>query len=277
VLAEPEALLTTIESLLEAIEPHGWNRRIAKIEKADSHTLDQVLAESVHRAYYGITKLIDPSVVAKVKGARMLSWLVSCELTRRGVPPCFRRLPDRDKLGLNGRYDLTLWDANWIVGRYPDHKVLNSRHQPMFTPDRFFRSVEFLFWAGKRAPGGMSRVLGLTPEQQWECHCLQAGPVSKKRRLIREMQPGTERRLAEVENAKRQRGRSAAAKAATLRRLQQIWLCGSMASWAPQRTADLYKMQTGQQIGRNLAANLIATVKDSRYRARAIHRENSSS
>jgi hypothetical protein len=39
---------------------------------------------------------------------------------------------------------------------------------------------------------------------------------------------------------------------------------------------NLYAMQTGQQMGGNLSAKIIATLKDSRYRARAIHGENSS-
>jgi hypothetical protein len=272
---ESEPRCTPMEALLEQIEPDEWDRRRARVETASLAVLNKTLTESVNRSYYRARELIDPAVVASAKGARILSWLISCELTRRGVPPCFRVLPEGDKMGVNGRYDLTLWDANWIATRYPNHRALKSRQQNLFKPDRFHGAVQFLFWGGKRPPWAISRVLGLTPEQQWECHYLQTGPVATKRRLIHAMQPGTESWMTEVEELKRQRGRSTLAKAATLRRLQQIWLCGSMASWAPQRTADLYEMQTGQQIGRNLAASLIAKVKDSQYRARALKREKS--
>jgi hypothetical protein len=265
---DPKETFVTIEELLSDVPADKLDRACAGIARMDLDKLKLELsialydARGVHRPIYG------PASRAS-ETARRKAWLINRDFTRRGIPPCFRKLPDAAEFGLNGRYDLALWDADWIATRYPDHKVLFKRHKALFTPKSFLASLGFLFYFGKRAAWSMCQELGLTVEQQWECHYLQSGPVGKRRRAIVQMRPKVESQIAEAQETKRQRGRSAADKAKTLSRLRALWLCGSMADWAGQRTANLYHMLTGDRIARNLAAKQLEKIKTIQYLARA--------
>jgi hypothetical protein len=267
---EPKETFVTIEELLSEVPEDRLDRACARIARMDVEELKLALSIALFEARSAHYPAVGTASRAS-EIARRKSWLINRDFTRRGIPPCFRfrRPPDASEFGLNGRYDLALWDADWITTRHPNHKVLFGQHKALFTPKTFLASLGFLFYFGNRPPWNMCRALGLTEAQQWECQLLQSGAIGKRRRQISKMRPKMELQIATAQDHKRQRGRSAADKAKTLERLKALWLCGSMSDWKAQRTADLYHMLTGDRIARNLAAKQIEKIKAIQYLARA--------
>lgn len=182
---------------------------------------------------------------------------VSAELTIRGVPPCFRFDFSEDGQFLHHESNeashlMMLIDLQWIVSRYPTHKVNWKAAKALFNPVKFDKTADYLYWGGRRAPGQIATALGLTKYQQRECIWIQSLLMKRWRlNLLRRWPAATQRITADV---LLKDGRPREAQDLTIQRRISLWLCGEFGDKKPQRTADFYQMLTGHKIPRNIVA-----------------------
>lgn len=200
------------------------------------------------------------------KGALALG----AELSMRGIAPCFRDIPYewfKDNVGVN--CILAKCDMQWIAIRYPDHLPLWQRVRSLFDPIKFARTAEYLIWNGRRSPGYLSKALALTDSQQRECRLIQCLHVSRWRESLLKRRRVMEARItAAVRSTDK---RDVASQDETIHRRKDIWFCGEMANWKPQRTADLYSMKTGVVLARNVVDNQLAKIHASCHSRKKYH------
>lgn len=180
--------------------------------------------------------------------------LVSAEMTRRGIAPCFRGLPVRREwwTGTDTDFALMVADLQWIVARHPKHQTEWERAQAIFDPRKFDQTAAYLHWNGNRTAGQVAKALGLTEAQQRECAWIQCLHVERWRQRLHIRWPIARTRIAE--GIKAHDRRPQAEQDATIGRRSDLWLCAELADWRPQRTADLFAMLTGEVLPRNVVA-----------------------
>lgn len=180
--------------------------------------------------------------------------LVSAEMTRRGIAPCFRGLPVRKEwwMGTDTDFILMAADLQWIVARYPEHRTEWERAQAIFHPCKFDKAAAYLHWDGNRTAGQVAKALGLTEAQQRECAWIQCLHVERWRQRLHIRWSIARTKIAE--GIKAHDRRPQAAQDATITRRSDLWLCAELADWKPQRTADLFAMLTGEVLPRNVVA-----------------------
>lgn len=180
------------------------------------------------------------------------------ELSRRGIPPCFRgtNLNDGELFGPESGQVFALLDLQWIAMRYPRHKPHWGRAKGIFFPRNFTNAARFLLWGGRRSPGQIAVALNLTDQQQLECTRVEFTTVSRRRSRLIQRIPFARERITESVRMKDRR--STEEQDATIRRRVSLWICAELGDWKPQRTADWYEMKTGESIPRNLVAKQLA-------------------
>lgn len=184
--------------------------------------------------------------------------LVSAELTRRGIAPCFRGLPLCREwwMGTDTDFVLMAADLQWIVARHPHHRTEWERAQAIFHPLKFEQTAGYLHWNGNRTAGQVAKALGLTDAQQRECAWIQCLHVERWRQRLHMRWPIARERIAG--GIKAHDRRAQADQDATINRRSDLWLCAELADWKPQRTADLFAMLTGEVLPRNLVGKQLA-------------------
>lgn len=180
--------------------------------------------------------------------------LVSAEMTRRGIAPCFRGLPVRHEwwMGTDTDFVLMVADLQWIVARHPEHLTEWERAQAIFDPRKFDAAAAYLHWNGNRTAGQVAKALGLTEAQQRECAWIQCLHVERWRQRLHTRWPIARAKIAEGIKAHDRRPQGD--QDATIARRANLWLCAELADWKPQRTADLFAMLTGEVLPRNVVA-----------------------
>jgi hypothetical protein len=245
--AETEFDLTgfvPLSSLLGAISTEEWDRSRTRLAGIDARKL--VLAYNK----------------ALKSEQRELAYAFSEELTRRGIPPCFREAPPHSTLDINLRFDLLAHDLQWVAAHYPDqrHKASSGYAGLLFGVNPLKRA-EYRFTTRKTGHTWiLVKQLRLTLDQQWECNRLRSRPVKL---AARSLTPRAEHTLGAIvrylPTTMRTMTRQEAG-AALLRRYR-VWLCAEMTQHSPTRAARLYRLWTSHDIGRNIAARDIEWVR----------------
>lgn len=244
-LHEKEGRLRGLISALPDLDVYKAARMALAMQSA---TTEQLKAEYLKRVA-GLSE----------KGALALG----VELSMRGVAPCFRDIPYDPWFKNNIEVDCILakCDLQWIAVRYPNHLPQWQRVQGIFDPSKFARTAEYLIWNGQRSPGYLSKALALTDSQQRECRLIQCLHVSRWRERLLKRRPLMEARITGFVRSTDQR--DATSQDETIHRRKDLWLCGEMANWKPQRTADLYSMKTGLVLARNVVDNQLVKIRAS--------------
>jgi hypothetical protein len=196
------------------------------------------------------------------KGNRKQVWLLGEELTRRGIPPVFRRSPwSGSGAALIPAEDILLLDLYWLAQQYPSHRTAFRRWQRLFKAGHFDKSAGFMLVNGLKEAGYYLKGLALTDDQQTECVLLRGAPVRARMELIARYSTEASERI-EAAHMMNTRAWSQGDPRFTVTRRQHIWRCGSMADWQPKRTAELYEALTGETMTRQLAGKVIEEVWD---------------
>ena len=187
---------------------------------------------------------------------------LSAELSRRGIPPCFRMNFAKDVVWIAGdseeAYFLMLADFEWIIFRYPTHKVAWKCAESLFAPGKFKKTAQYLRWDGKRASGQIATALALTIHQQRECAWIQSLAVRRWRDTLIKRMPVARAVIAAHLASKDKRPMDDVS--ITIDRRFDIWLCGQFGGNKPQHTANFYKMLTGQKLPRNIVAKQLQKI-----------------
>jgi hypothetical protein len=213
---------------------------------------------------YATGKLCAALRTAFWSGQRVSSFLLAEELAARGVPPSLREMElDRLQLSLNEKFDLFVYDARWIMRRYPEQVAVVRFEQSkrLFKESTFHQAAQFAFYYGQRPPGKIAGGIGLTDEQQWECAWLRSKHITKQANAIALIRPSVRKRLKEPIYAARNKAFTDADAAASLLRRERIWLCSQMFGDSPTKVAKRYEQMTGERITRNVVASQLGTIE----------------
>ena len=212
----------------------------------------------VHLQSASTEKLKDLFIKQVAQTRHEMAWLVSAELTIRGIAPCFWGVPVIEKewwqKSLDVDFILMVADLNWFVSTYPEHKPEWKRLNSMFQPNtkRFMDDVDYLWWDGRRTAGQIAKALNLSEQQQRECSFIQGLNVERWRyRLLKRLPIAQDKITASVREKDR---RIINEQNATIKRRSDLWLCAELADWKPQQTADFYAMMTGEVLPRNVVS-----------------------
>lgn len=181
---------------------------------------------------------------------------VSQELTRRGIAPCFRGVPEQGDPwwadNVEADFILLTADLQWIVSHHPDHKPAWQRLESAFAPDKLVKTAEYLHYRGQREPGQAAKALGLSDSQQrelawihyldlkrWRVGLYKRWPIAKAA-IARDLQSKPWRSKFPIEG--------------TIKRRGDLWICAELGKWKPQRTADFFAMMTGEVLPRNIVS-----------------------
>jgi len=242
-LGEP---VTSPDSLLDLLSTIPEEKRRAVVEKlasAPREKLEKVYRESVS------------------KRNRKNLWLIAEEFTRRGVPPEFRPSVYLEGKPRIPEDDILLHDLQWLGARYAKHRPLKKKFAGLFSHSRAFDwSARQLMKARLHQPWYYLKLLSLTGDQQIECIYLRGAPIRRRMEVIARLSEDALERL-KIANRVNLRARAQTGDwKKTVERRHAVWRCGSMADWQPQRTAELYKALTGENMSRSLAGKLIGEV-----------------
>jgi hypothetical protein len=194
-------------------------------------------------------------------GKRLVAFVLADELTRRGVPPCFRHshLSSRT-YSANQTFDLFLYDLRWLRERYPDHRRLiqyrRSRVLFDYGENSFHEEAGFAFYCGKRPAWQIVKSLRLSERQQLDCQWLQSAPIAKRCAATIEMRNHVFQTLAQSIDAVRRTASFTNEDAnATLFRRLHLWVCSRYSETRkPTDIAFRYWQLTGESIGRQVVA-----------------------
>jgi hypothetical protein len=193
------------------------------------------------------------------RGNTQAALMVSAEMTRRGIAPCFRGLPVKPEWWCSDpdvSFAFMAADLQWIVASHPDHRTDWDRAQALFKRKTFRQAAEYLHWEGNRTAGQVAKAVGLTEDQQRECAWVQCLHVARWRQRLHMRWPIAQARISAA--IKGRDRRPAEEQDSTITRRANLWLCAELADWKPQRTTDLYAMLTGETLPRNLVGKQLA-------------------
>jgi hypothetical protein len=214
---------------------------------------------------------------AFANGSRLAAFILAEELTKRGIPPCFRHhhLSSMDH-SIHQRFDLLIYDLRWLRRAHHDHAAVIrfARCRKVFTGSdaSFHDEATFMFHGGTRAPWKIVKSLRLTEDQQAECHWLRSAPVAKRLAGVQAMRERVFRALqADVARVRRTVSFSDADAKATLLRRHRLWLCRSYTTGGPSKIAARYYQLTGEQVTGKVVSRQLQIVDDTLRKLR--HRE----
>ena len=233
-------------------------------EKFRTWGADSLNRPRVEFAEYTNSKLMNQLTTSFEEGSRTHAFLISTELTRRGIPPYLRSLsrplPEYNDSDVNRRFDLLIYDLQWIVATYPNHKTVAPRYMEIYKHGSVHKGAEHIAKRGNREIWEITRDMGLSVEQQWDCHAIRGREVMSERRNIRE------RRLAYLDHFKREAAhdkdsRTDDEKDATRQRRFNIWICSCIAGRdKPSEIARRYEQLTGESIDRRVVARQLKLI-----------------
>lgn len=241
-------------------EDYGLTPLVRRITEADAER-----CRRVHAALPTFTtgKLCASLRTAFRSGQRVASFLLAEELAARGVPPSLRDMElERLHLSLDESFDLFVYDARWIMRRYPGQidRVLYAQSKRLFKESTFHQAALFTFYYGQRPPGKIAGGMALTNEQQWECAWLRSKHITKRADAIALQRPTVHKRLKEPIYAARNTAFTDDDAAASLLRRERLWLCSQMFGDSPTKIARRYEQMTGKPIARNVVAKQLQTI-----------------
>lgn len=183
---------------------------------------------------------------------RTAAFVISEELTRRDIPPCFRQLPHHDEQDLELSYDLLTYDLQWLNVKYPNHVTGKKRLIMLFKQQCEITSAAIgLFWNGRRERWLINQELALTDEQQFECHWIRSGKIATIREKIFNRKPKYRNYFERQYYEGQQCGMSDENKKLGIKRRLDIWQCAEMVGRTkPTEIAKWYYRKTGQSINR---------------------------
>lgn len=192
---------------------------------------------------------------------RIALWLLNVEFTNRRVPPALRHLPDINDDDPDQIADLFAADLQWLVTQYPNQEPLYTRWRGMWKQTAFHPTSDYIAENyPRRAMYWFCKGLRIDDDQQRELHIIKRENLQRELgRLRAELEP-TRIALTARYHARDSRYKTEDDQATITRRLN-IWFCGSLAQWKPQRTATLYEAHTGEAITRQLAQKIIQQVQ----------------
>lgn len=254
---------------------------LAELEKAESaqHSQSQRLAMALQsvetdRLLNGLSGIFTRSRAIERDGALAFdgglpdldfegALLIGGELTRRGLPPIFRKLPHycggadaRKPFWYAADCDLLalMLDAEWLVQRHPLSQDAWGAAERLYDPKQFRATCSWLHWNGRRSAGQIAIALGLSPAQQSELAFIQYLTIARGKRSMWTMLPVAEARIKADASRRQHDRRTAEQREITMRRRVAVWLCGQLADNKPQRTAELVQMLTGEALARGIVA-----------------------
>lgn len=203
-------------------------------------------------------KLVRLAFVKIRQKKRVTAYLTNEALTLRGIPPCFRKLPEPSDDALQVA-DLIAIDLDWIGVRYPEHKTYLGRWGNVTSKKITTRwaTIRFICNWQSRVMYKYVKLLALSEHQEWECHYLQREKIGWRGNLIESMREDVARKL-------RQRRYARGLKLLTVEELEdferwlEVWACANMGAWkSPTRVAWLYTKKTGKPLSRQMAAKIM--------------------
>lgn len=227
-----------------------------------SSLLKNVSAERIYEILLRLKDVGREDLIKRFRDAvsekrRLAAYLTSVELTRRGVPPCFRSLHRyQDSDSVNQRSDLVIGDLTWLRHWYPEHaNVVRYRRGKLIfdgSDTVFLREAEFAFYEGRRPAWKLVQSLSLSEDQQWECAYLRSTPISREAIETRRL---SKRAFLAIRNDIDKVRRTVTftdedADHAVARR-HALWECSRMVqSYSPTEIACRYEQLTGSSITR---------------------------
>lgn len=241
----PSGGLVTVVDLLLEKAPGDLERSRNKLRGLDTDTLRTV-------AFAGIQQK-----------KRVAAFLANEELTRRGIPPCFRGLPHPNDDDAEQIADLKAADLEWIAHQYPNHKVFMGRWKGIGSLNQKTRlaTIKFICTWKSREMWKYVRGLALTVDQEWECHYLHRDKIGLAQDEIKHAR----KRVAdELRRRWYARGLTLVTdqESADFERWLEVWVCAIMAAWkSPTRVAWLYTAKTGMPLTRQMAAKIMGKLR----------------
>ena len=239
-----------------------WSVDAAKLDRLREALKRQDLAELIRRYRQHATG---------ADGNRVAAYVIAEELTRRGVPPCFRLHHIRSKpFTLNQESDLLAHDLQWIVHRYPDQvkRIEWAKYKAVYAASSIERRLaagEHLHWFGNRSMGAIARGLQLDDDQQWDCSVLRSDHINRMAITTDSMREGVMQALEAASSGYTSSAYSEDDAQRTLLRRHRVWLCSRMSRKGrkvrPTKTALRYEQLTGDAINRALVVKHLAVVE----------------
>lgn len=211
--------------------------------------------------------LIDRFRSSFFKGKREATFLISDELTRRGIPPCFRLSHlSRTNYTTDQTYDLFLADVRWLRRQYPDHpkSVKYERYRQSFDGNekKFDAAAEYIFYKGKRPFWHIVRSMKLTEAMQFECWLLKSAPVALRNQTTHEMRDSIFKALhGSLEAVRRTKTFTDENAKVTCQRRLNLWVCQRMTN-GPTKIGNLYERMTGEKITPQTAARQLEIINE---------------
>lgn len=211
-------------------------------------------------------KLLTAYDRAFTSGQRAAFFMLSDELTTRGIPPIFRySCLLAEECSVNQQFDLLMADMRWLRCWYPDHfqSIRYKRYQLLFGRDEkmFHRAAEYVFFQGQRPLWKITASMSLSQRQQSDCIILAAAPIKRQRKATQARQEAVFKALQnDLQNVRRTKSFTDEEAQAALIRRHALWLCWRMTEGSPSETARRYQQMTGQEITRQAAAKQLEKI-----------------
>ncbi|WP_211454442.1 hypothetical protein [Collimonas antrihumi] len=251
---------------------------LAQILQAQSP--EKLAAARARAATFDRAVLIDKFRAAFAGGKRVVAFVLADELSKRGLPPCFRHHHlSATTYSTNQEFDLMAFDLRWLRREYPDHvrAVKFKRCRALFVGSEsgFHREAEFAFYGGVRAAWKLVKSFCLTEEQQLDCFWLRSAPIAKRLETAHAMRDKVFKALqGDLQATRRTKTfTDDDAKAALLRR-HRLWVCRGHTTGGPSEIAKKYKQLTGEEISRQIVSRQLCLVDEVLRKSRSNRDEN---
>jgi len=246
-----------LSRLLQTVSPEGLDAARQRVAELDRQTLLNKFSE------------------AFMRHKRLAAFVMSEELTARGIPPCFRHSHlSATNYTINQKFDLLVFDLRWLRRMYLEHKrqIRYKRCKLMFTGrDREFHSeVEYAFYNGTRAAWKIVKTLRLTEKQQLDCFWLHSAPIAKR---IQGVKDARDRIFGVLQDdlraARRTKSFTEEDAKATLFRRHRLWLCRGYTNGSPVAIMEKYAQLTGTAITPQIVSRQLVIVDEVLRKARS--------
>lgn len=252
------SLLLSIESSSPTFDSSHPGKLVTVIDLLLARDTD--LLDQVRKKLQGLDteKLRQLAYVNMRQKKRVAAFLANEALTLRGVPPCFRKLPEPSDDALQVA-DLIAIDLDWLGVQHPEHKTRMGRWLNVTSKKITSRwaTIRFICDWQSRDMWKYVKGLALSEAQEWECHYLQREKIRRVRDLIESNREDVAGKLRQCRYAR-------GLKLLTDKELEdferwlEVWVCANMGAWkSPTRVAWFYTMKTGKPLSKQMAAKIM--------------------
>jgi hypothetical protein len=255
--ADPECGFAPLGPLLRSVKLETLDEASRRIEKMECNDLIERF-----RSDFAASKRTTNPVT------RVRAFLISEELTRRGIPPWMRHhhLSSTD-YSINQAFDLFVQDVRYLRRTNPEQAqvVRFRRCKALFSGSEaaFHAETAYCFNQGTRAAWKIVKTLSLTEKQQLSCMWLQSVPIAKRLQGTQAKRDAVFRTLADdLAATRRTKSFTDADAAATLLRRHRLWLCCMHSSGSPAEIAGIYEALTGVCIDRKVVARQLQIIHE---------------